>query len=630
MLRNSRARRQGASPGLVHQAPANQPAQAAGHPLVGLALAAGQHALRCAGKGWYPESDVVANAHAGQTLLLELIGFRRIEIKINHDVLLQRAAALQSVALTDPAAIVVTAVRSLVRLYAGHYSTCPLDSWRHQQLVDAASWGAYGTYYPTESERQLAVSIAAFYERAIVAETLTRMEGADFVSGLAMERKLNQHPPHFLWTLFQRSQAALFPAAWEPSLRICSCEPDPVVDALLSDVLFILFRTRVRTVGGRLKLRGKIRRPPAWAWSEAVEALAELLIPYLESSSDSGPPQPNPFLRSARRGDRSQSGPPGLDPSDLSNPFLRPRDHHHQGSLLPYAGAGLLPGAEQGRGLGYSFELLDEYYSRTAQSLQVKDGSQDRPEEEPEMLPVGFLDHAPATLRDLASSHIDWFRTRRAVPSEENPSGLKLFRLTEPLEIPAHAFDPGYRNVPNLLLVVDSSGSMGFNPQGTSPARGKYDLVLLASWGIMRYIAERGLVEQVWVGAVNFSGATRSSGWHRAGAIEPVKRVLAAYEGGGTTLGTGAIRMAQETAPGRFVLVAMTDGNVGNTPTALEELRQTIAAGHSLVLLHIGAPNAFTDGVRRLGGTVQILNHAQELVGLCLDLAKANYGDPNR
>ena len=598
--------------------------------LVGLALAAGQDALRCAGKGWFPESDVAASAHPGQAILLELIGFKRIEIRVNPDVLAQRAAALASAASADPLHIVITAVRSFVRLFAGHYDVCPLDLWGHRRLVDAASWGAYGTYYPTESEMQIAASIASFFERTIVAYTLTRAEGADFVSGLATERRLNQHRPHLLWALFQRSQAVLLPTAWDHALKIYPWEPDPAADALLCEVLFILFRARLSTVRGRLRLRGRIRCPAAWEWTGAVEALAELLAPYLGQPANSGPGQPNPFSAPGPHGNRPLAGLPTMDAGDLANPFLNSGDQDRQGTTPLPTGAGPFPGRRPGRGIACSFELIDEYYSLQAQSLQVKDACKDRPEQEPEMLPVGFLDYAPASLRDLACGQIDWFRTRRSPPSNENPSGLQLYRLTDPLEIPAKAFEPASRNVPHLLLLCDSSGSMAFNPQATGAARGKYDVVLNACWGLFRFLKERGLQDCVWVNAVNFSGVTRSSGWHRGDTLEPVKRVLAAYEGGGTTLGTSAIRTARESSPGRFMTITMTDGSLGNTQQALEELQRTIETGNSLALLHIGAPNAFTEGVRRLGGSVHVVNQAQELVGLCLDLAKANYGDSNR
>lgn len=607
----------------------HQPGQAAGHAFVALALAAGQDALRCAGRGWYPESDVTASAHPGQPILLELIGFKRIEIRINPDVLAQRAAALQASAATDPMNSVLGAVRSFVLLYAGHYDWCPRDLWGHRRLVDAANWGAYRTYYPTESEMRIAASIAAFFERSIVSYHLTREEGAVYATGLAMERSLNQHPAHFLWALFQRSQAVLFPAEWEQASRICHWDPDPAADALLKDVLAILFRARLGTVRGQLRLRGRIRCPAAWEWTEAVEALAELLIPYLAPDGNSGPPQPNPFLPAGSRRPHPGGTEPAIDPGDQVNPFLNSQHPNAQSTQANSQAAGMLPGRGQGRGQACGFEELDDYYSSQARSLQVRDSGKDRGEEAPELLPVGFLDHAPARLRDLACGHIDWFRTRLDAPSPGNPSRLRLYAQTEPLEIPALASDPSTSNIPNLLLVVDSSGSMGFNPRAAGQGRGKFDLVLLSSWGLLRYISERRLDEQVWVGAVNFSGATRSSGWHRANAAEPVKRCLAFYEGGGTALSTEAIRLARESAPGRFVIIAITDGGLANTQPTLEELRRTMQAGNGVVLLHVGAPNAFTQGVKQLGGSVHILNQAEELVGMCLDVAKANYGGSN-
>jgi hypothetical protein len=71
----------------------------------------------------------------------------------------------------------------------------------------------------------------------------------------------------------------------------------------------------------------------------------------------------------------------------------------------------------------------------------------------------------------------------------------------------------------------------------------------------------------------------------------------------------------------------MTDGNLGNTPQALEELRRTSEGGNGLALLHIGKETAFTAGVRQLGGCVHVVSDARELMGLCLDLARSSYAD---
>ena len=452
---------------------------------------------------------------------------------------------------------------------------------------------------------------------------------SDFVCGLAIERILNRHPPHLLATLLQQTQSILFPEAWQTAFGIAACTSDPTADALLPDILFTLFRARVRRVRGRRRGRGKIRYPVSWEWSRRVEELAALLAPHLEQQTDSPPPPGNPFATPGRP--RSCSGPGSPaggctgDPGDLANPFLGSGDPSRQGPPTFPSGVGSRPGSRRGPSRRLDFQQLDEYYSRQAGSLRVEDNQGEVETQEPEMLPVGFLDYAPAHLRDLASSQIDWFRTRCSPPTEDNPSGLALYRLTDPLEIPADAFDPSSRDVPHLLLMVDSSGSMRFNPRSTGTARGQYDVVLMACWGLFLFLEEQHLTDRVWVNALNFSSRTLDSGWHRGNALEPVKRVLATYEGGGTILNTSAVRTARQTAPGHFLALAMTDGNVGNTPQVLRELGHVADAAQGLALLHIGRANAFTKGVEKLGGCVHITPSSDALVGLCLDLARTSY-----
>ena len=168
---------------------------------------------------------------------------------------------------------------------------------------------------------------------------------------------------------------------------------------------------------------------------------------------------------------------------------------------------------------------------------------------------------------------------------------------------------------------------MQFNPRATNPAgRGKFDVVLMACYGIFRYIQSQGFSSRVKVHAINFSDASRSSSWHPCTSLEPVKRTLAAYQGHGTRLDVDTLRQAVADSPGKFLAIAMTDGGLKNTQEVIAELRRMLAAGHRLVHLHIGPANAFTKGVEELGCPVHLLKDANDLVGLCLDLAKSNYG----
>lgn len=53
------------------------------------------------------------------------------------------------------------------------------------------------------------------------------------------------------------------------------------------------------------------------------------------------------------------------------------------------------------------------------------------------------------------------------------------------------------------------------------------------------------------------------------------------------------------------------------------------AANH-VVLLHIGSETPFTKGIKDLGCPVHLVAKAEDLVGLCLDLAKNTYDTDNR
>ena len=596
---------------------------------VEIARAAGIEALSNAGQGWCPASDFTAGHHAGQAILLQLIGFKRIEIKVNPALLAKRTRGLRKLPVApDSFSAVRRSVYSLVRLFAGYYDLCPRDAWGHHKLIEAACLGAYGSPRPHPAGMPVATAVAAFFERSVVSLQLARGDGAKYTGGLAAESALNQHPLNLLSTLFRLSQTTLLPSEWEDADNVWPPPPDPTAEALLAEVLRLLFRVRLRRTGTQLRPHGAVRVPHARAWPERVAQLAELLAPYLAQTDEDpgGTPDPtHPPGRMPGRSPVTPGGSPIVDPSDHANPFRDTVGGDGQGA--PTGQTSLAgTGRERGPGSVLDFEELDRYYARQAQSLEVVATDGDTDNEEPALLPVGFLGHEAAGVRDLVSGHIDWFRTRRMPPRPGNPLGLDLYRRTDPLEVPADAPKPGGRGAPNLLLVVDSSGSMVFRPDAVGAARGQYDLVLLACWGLFRYLDEQGVGPAIQVGALNFSRITRSSGWHEGDALEPVKRVLIAYQSGGTVLDPSEVRKAQDAAPGPFLLVAITDGCLGNTPQALHEFRRIGQAGHSLALLHIGAPNAFTEGVRKLGGTVHILQKAADLIGLSLDVARAHYG----
>lgn len=597
------------------------------------ALRAGQESLRCSGPGWIPESDMHVLPGNGKPLMLKLAGFRSLEAQINPPAYLQACAAIHAQGLgPNPLAILENSTGALVHSFAGHFGICPLDAWRHWRLVESAAIGAYGSYYVTRQEEELATLVTLFFEQSLIAHAITEIDGRTFVDGIVWERLANQHPYHLMTALFDRTQSLLFPSAWERVLSSNTLVASPVADALLPDVIQILFGVHVRLIRGRLNLRGRPRRPDSWEWSLHVRRLAELLVPYLEKQRDERGPGgvPAPFLP---QGDGlvppgDGLAPPSLDQNGESHPFggdrgygpsARYADHRgHSGGPLP---SSLGPHEPRFN----DFEYIDRYYSERAKSLVIRDESEDKKVKVPERIIVGYLDHEPASVQDLITGQIDWVKTRVDTTQSDIAERIRLFRRAEPLEVPSGGDEPESMNMPNLLLIVDSSGSMGFNPAATEPSRGKYDVVLMAAWGMFAYIQSRRDLQDVRVGAVNFSSDTSASGWHACTELIPVKKVLAKFKGGSTVLNVPALQKEYETRPGKILTVVMTDGNLRNTADVLAELQRMVRDGNRLVLLHIGGANAFTQGVGSLKCPVHLLSKADDLVGLCLDVAKEQY-----
>jgi len=612
-------------------------------------LPCAQEALRHAGWGWNPDTDISVGVSQGTPLRLLLVGFRRIEVGIEPRLFLQAASDLHSQGLgPNPFAIAEDAIYASVRIYAGYYDVCPLDSWRHLRLIEAARRGAYGLRWLSHREERIAAAIAAFFERSVVSFDLTREEEDDFAKGLVWEFLINRRPSDLLISLFYRVQNLIFPSQWKPIVDSQLVPPHVATDAVVGEVLEILFGVSVRTFRGEMRLRGKPRKPQSWDWPRCVAELAELLVDYIEQESEESQPPQNPFGQPSPSpsGGRGWSSIPTLNPGIPPNPFNSNLDAigsnnpftgiegppgalSHENSSSPFDRlGGHLPGLQPSTRVVYdNFEEVDRYYSQQLEILEVRDSTAEPSrEKEPERLRVGYLGSQRTPVPQALFRRIDWARTRLSAKSDPNPVGLEFSCWEDPLVLPIEGNESGETNFPNLLLAVDSSSSMRFNPSATiSEQRGQYDLVLRACWGIFRHIQNSEIASEVFINALNFSSCTRESGWTRCTNLEPVKRTLAQYQGQGTMVDVGVLRRALQSQPGPIVTLFITDGALGNTPLVIESLRGLHDRGKNLVLLHIGNGNAFTNGVQELGGQVHLIQRPTDLVGLCLDVAKDRY-----
>lgn len=585
-------------------------------------------ALRRAGPGWHPDSDVTVHPGNGPPVKLELVSFKRIDVAINIARLQERCAELaKCTPTTQPVQLAADAVSASVVLWAGHYDYCPFDAWRHNRLCDSAAEGGFETLHLSLNQWRIANAVACFFERSTVARVLSQKEGSEFARGTINEHLVNKRPAGLLTDLFLQSQSLLAPRIWKQELQRYPVGNDPMTDGFLPDVLRLIFGVRLRAARAKRRLRSIPGGSPRQRdWADRVRQLARLLIPYLDDPApQSETPFPQPFGNNTNpHGSGAQTG------SISFAPIHAPQDSF---ALDPTGSQCSTPRVAGGPQAGRSsrpirrldFDQMDRYYSENAPTLPVEPKPSDnRKTRKPECLTVGFLDSEPAGLAALASGNIDWFglRVRRGIEGHE----LIVRKRIEPLELPIDGDGPSGAGPPHLLLIVDSSGSMRFDPSNPNrAARGKYDVVLTAAYGIFAHIEQRGFSGEVQVACINFSRGSIESGWHSFSDIDRIKKVLFQYQGGGTQLSPLAIRRAFESRPADFLTIMITDGCLANVPEAAGELERTVRAGCDLVLLHVGVPNAFTQAAEGMGGRVYIVQDARDLIGLSLQIAERTY-----
>lgn len=613
------------------------PAPAGGGALNGLSFIhdAATSALVAAGPHWCPETDLEITQHGDpQILKVYSLGAKRIAVSLNES-LATRLMADRSVRSgrlrPDDISKLESATFAATLLQTGFYDRCPMSRRRHKALVAAAFRGGYGQLQPTRWRLICAEAVAVFFERCVAICGLLPQAGAPLLTGLARQRALNNWSEHLLYALELRIVRLYNPWIAAQAFRSFSVPQHAHADTLLPRVRPHLFqheRLSSPAMWGRKRRQWRL---PGWnSWDYRVSRLAGLLIQFIDEYGGNGPigmPAPHGL---------PVSGVPGWMSEYLSQwPFPDAADDgptpgRHPGSSTRH-GAGRLPGAwnEPPERL-LDFEQLDQYYTAEATALvirQPKDDDDSPFDDEPDLMEAGYLAAEPVRrFGDLLQSRWDFSQIRFARPHEGDEEDLILFRKTEPLMLPIAPIEshpaPG---VPSVLFVVDSSGSMKFHPQNDGDARGQYDLVLRACYGVLAHMANSSAVSNLEVCAINFSDYTVTSGWCPAHAPTPAKKTLCRWQGKNTTLDVRVLQEQVTAQSKNFVTLLMTDGEVTNHGQVIESFRRLIELKRQVIQLHIGKRNRFTDDMASVGAQVHVLNKAGDLVDLCMAFARATF-----
>ncbi len=204
--------------------------------------------------------------------------------------------------------------------------------------------------------------------------------------------------------------------------------------------------------------------------------------------------------------------------------------------------------------------------------------------------------------------------------------------LTSPIVIPnittrkwVHKEGPGHlqeKQIPDILIVLDSSGSMGWNYVANSDkARGPYHTALVASFAALHFATNRGVKNS----AINFSNRPDISDWTYD--YNSAERVLLRYQGGGTHLPTKSIVNQCNKADSRVLVLIITDFAIYNWANAKKAMIELANKGHHIVGFFIGSStipkNQFKDLTDKI--TFYGIKNVKDLVNLVIEEVKKYY-----
>ncbi|MEX2756920.1 MAG: hypothetical protein Q6365_016180 [Candidatus Sigynarchaeota archaeon] len=247
---------------------------------------------------------------------------------------------------------------------------------------------------------------------------------------------------------------------------------------------------------------------------------------------------------------------------------------------------------------------------------------------------AGLIQVTLMTRRDTGSMPITPVTWRLGDPVETLDPTLTL--LNSPLIIPnfttrkwEQVMQTGLvpeKNYPDFLIVIDSSGSMGWHPD-SDHAKGEYDTALVAAFAAVHFARLKG----IQLAAINFSGNWRECEWTRD--VSAIERTLLEYEGDGTVLPTRAvIKLAKQNGRPTLVFI-ISDAGLYDWQSEMQPLAALMERGHKIIFFLIGGRAAdlqkkrFTEFMAQ-GGCIYCIRNVRNLIGLVVDEIKRAYS-PN-
>jgi hypothetical protein len=178
-------------------------------------------------------------------------------------------------------------------------------------------------------------------------------------------------------------------------------------------------------------------------------------------------------------------------------------------------------------------------------------------------------------------------------------------------------------SLPDLLLVIDSSGSMTWS-MTRRRVSGPYHTALVSAFAALEYA--RSANSRVSV--INFSSGVRTSEWsHDRSQAE---RILLSYQGSGTVSPNKSIKELCDRAETNVLILMITDAEITNWESLVRLVKKLVLKGHRYFMFHIGGGSTTADEqaaeeIGAAGGTLIPIRSIRDLPGLVIKEVKRAY-----
>ncbi|MFX1481045.1 MAG: hypothetical protein ACFFCI_23435 [Promethearchaeota archaeon] len=184
---------------------------------------------------------------------------------------------------------------------------------------------------------------------------------------------------------------------------------------------------------------------------------------------------------------------------------------------------------------------------------------------------------------------------------------------------------PGHleeKQLPDLLIVLDSSGSMGWNyTSRIERGRGPYHIALIAAFAALHYAANKGAKFSI----INFSNRADICQW--TSDFKKAERVLLKYQGGGTVLPIDEIDHQCNKAERKSLIFIITDFGIYNWSKAKKKMIDLAEKGHKIVGFFIGSSKIPNQKFKNLLDKVTFygIRNVKDLIDIVITEVKKYY-----